>query len=327
MREEIMDQGLRCLVPPELNNPEHFAEVDEFLRKQRDGEVVRKVVPRMTKDGLIFDAEITSSAIFDASGSVVGYAAVVRDVTEVRRVDEENQEVVANLRRLNESKNEFLAVVAHDLRTPLAVISGFAETLKESWKEIDTEQRVELLGRIAVNARDLAERVEQDLQVATSEAGMMRYTKAPFDLAALIELTVLELGGVTPGSRFSINVPDDLPLASGDVNRQKQILVNLLSNAIKFSPQDSPIEINAKRVGDMLEVTITDRGVGIDASDLGSVFEKFTQLVQPSGSTAKGAGLGLYISKSMVEAQGGTMRAASERGKGSAFSYTIPIAN
>jgi signal transduction histidine kinase len=105
-----------------------------------------------------------------------------------------------------------------------------------------------------------------------------------------------------------------------------QILTNLLTNAVKFSADDSVVSVAARRVGDMLEISVTDHGLGMDQDDTVRVFEKFSQLLQPGGRSARGSGLGLFITKAMVEAQGGSIRVESSKGEGSKFSYTIPVA-
>jgi PAS domain S-box-containing protein len=274
------------------------------------------VVTLVRKDGSRTVIETAMKPI--GSPTNTQFIAIVRDVTE-------RQETLKELRQLNRDKDEFLAVVAHDLRTPLAVVSGFAETLLENWDAIPEDQKLHLLGRITQNARALAERVGQDLMTASVQSGRLRYDIAPFDLLSLIELTTLELEGTTTKGRFQIDVPTDLPPALGDQNRQKQILMNLLSNAIKFSTEDEPIRIAARQVDDMIEVRVTDRGLGVSAEDLELIFEKYTQLVQPRVS-ASGAGLGLFIARSMVGAQGGTMHAESERGVGTTLVYTIRVA-
>jgi signal transduction histidine kinase len=130
-----------------------------------------------------------------------------------------------------------------------------------------------------------------------------------------------------PGRRFRVVAEPDLPPGLADENRQLQILQNLLTNAAKFSAADSTVEITIRRDGDEIVVHVRDDGIGIAADGLTRLFRPFARLLPREGAASKGTGLGLYIAKALVEGQGGQLWVDSEEGRGSTFSYTVPVAD
>lgn len=130
--------------------------------------------------------------------------------------------------------------------------------------------------------------------------------------------------GANGDRRFELIAPDQLPLVLGDEERQMQILANLISNAVKFSPAEEPVVVELFRIGDTVKVSVTDRGTGIAKDDLSKLFQKSGRLYRPGDERRPGNGLGLYICKTLVEAQGGRIWCDSSTDQGSTFSYTIP---
>jgi two-component system, NtrC family, sensor histidine kinase KinB len=160
--------------------------------------------------------------------------------------------------------------------------------------------------------------------VSGLESGAFSYDIQPVDLAEIVYRTVGAARDSSSRDRFEVSVQEGLPCASGDPSRQTQILNNLLSNAMKFSPPDTPIHVTVTREDHYLRVSVSDQGPGIAAEHHDRLFERFFRLTQ--GRRVKGSGLGLYITKGLVEGQGGKVFVESEAGKGATFSYTVPIA-
>ncbi|MFP5321174.1 MAG: protein kinase domain-containing protein [Acidimicrobiia bacterium] len=245
---------------------------------------------------------------------------------ELRDAYGREQEIAERLRRLDQFKTELVAITAHDLRTPLAIILGFAQTLTDWGDRIPPDERDALLHRIASNTRRLSEFVENLLQFARIESDELVVAQDPVDLGALVRRTVSELAGHDPDRTFVVDVDDDLPTVVADEARQWQILLNLLSNAAKHSPLEAPITVTARRRGDVVEVSVADEGAGIPAGELSKLFGKFTRVDPMAGTKqAMGTGLGLYICRSLVEAHGGTIRVDSRPGEGTTFAYDVPI--
>jgi signal transduction histidine kinase len=238
---------------------------------------------------------------------------------------EDERETTARLRELDALKNEFVGVVAHDLRSPMTVIAGYVDTVLQRWDDLPDEMKRDLLGVASRNTKRLSVLVEDVLQVARIESGDFPYEIAPFDLGALVCRTVDEMNAARDDRNVVADVPADLPTALGDEDRQWRVLTNLISNAQKFSPPEYPIRVSVSVAGDLLEVRVSDRGPGIPPEDLPRLFGKFSRLATPSGGE-KGTGLGLYICRALVEAQGGEIGADSHVGTGTTLRYTVPRA-
>ena len=235
---------------------------------------------------------------------------------------EDQRELVRQLEEVARLRNEFLASASHDLRNPVAVMCGVAEVLEARWNEIDEDRKMKMLGSLARSARIVQQLLQRDLDIALIETGELHYEIEPFDLVRLVEDVLEGFDQSDAGRSFVFDHPPDLPQALGDVRRQTQILHNLVSNAVKFSPEGSTITVQLTRGDGDLQVTVSDQGSGISEADRALLFRRLSRL----GSSQPGTGLGLYMAKSMVEAQGGRIWAESSPGAGSRFSYTVPVA-
>ena len=246
------------------------------------------------------------------------FVVALRDVTD-------HQRAIEQLEEISHLKDDFVAMVSHDLRSPLAAIAGFADTLRHSWDKLDEPSRDNALQRISQSAYRLESFIEAILQVSQIESGEFRYSIQAFDLRQVVESTAEEFRQAFPTTPLDVDIGTDLPPALGDPQRQWQILLNLFTNAAKFSPEGAPVRVEVERAGNEIQVAVRDNGSGIDKEDRERIFEKFSRLEGPKAGHAKGAGLGLFICKQMIEAQGGQIHVEGEPGGGSAFVYTMPI--
>jgi PAS domain S-box-containing protein len=234
---------------------------------------------------------------------------------------EEHASAVRHLEQLDALKNEFLAVISHDMRTPLSVIAGFAEQLKNRWSELADREKLESVEMILRNSRNISRLVEEGLEIARIESGRFEYQSRPVALEDEVERIVADLPRVD-ADRIHVSAECGLPQVRCDPNRHWHILMNLLSNALKFSPPETPVDLILTRRESVVQVSVRDHGPGIEPSDLPKLFQKFTRVGRQRATP--GNGLGLYISKAMIEAQGGHMRVESAPGRGSTFVYTLP---
>ena len=253
---------------------------------------------------------------------LLAHTAAVTQAVQNILLFERQRDVVARLEELARLKNEFLANVSHDLKNPMSVVSGVAEVLQSSWDAIEPERRSQMLGTLVRNARTMRDMLQRDLDAALVSSGELVYEIEPFDLVEIVRGVVSGFQDAEPDRPFTLDTGPDIPPALGDAQRQTQILFNLLSNAVKFSGSGSPVAIEVKRVGDLLHVSVADRGPGIDAAGREVLFERLSRL----DTVKPGTGLGLYIARGMVESQGGTIEVESEPGQGTRFTYTVPIA-
>jgi signal transduction histidine kinase len=233
---------------------------------------------------------------------------------------------LARQRQLDQLKSDFVGMVAHDLRAPITVIAGFAELMSRDWHDLTDDERTKYFDLITSNVHNLSRLVEDVLEVAEVDAGKFHLEIQPFDLGRLVEQTVMELSAAHAPRRLEVQVAGGLPTALGDEGRNRQILTNLVTNALKFSPDGADVSISVSVDDSTLAVSVSDRGVGIPAEDMKRLFERFSRLPSSRQAKAKGTGLGLYICKQLVEAQGGRISVHSVPGLGSTFRYTIPHA-
>ena len=248
----------------------------------------------------------------------------LHDVTTIKSAELLLKQAVGRLEEVNKLKNEFVGMVVHDMKTPLTIITGFAQTLQRNWDELPDARKKQLLARLERRASELDRMVGDTLQVARIEANQFDYRTEPFDLAAMVRRTVDAIKVVSPRAQLVLKLPNRVPLAMGDEGRYVQVLTNLLSNAIKYGQDPPSIEVEVTEVGKMLRVSVSDDGAGIIAEELPNLFKKYSRLRQHEN--VAGTGLGLYICKRMVEDQKGRMWAESRPGEGSRFSFTVPTA-
>ncbi len=316
-RDEMLGQPVELLVPSRFH-----AVFSSYMNHFLANPVVREMgaggeLYGRRKDGHEFSVEIRLSPIETADGVLV--ASTIRDVTD-------HKQMIRRLEEMNELRNEFVAVVAHDLRSPMTSISGYAQELLNEWDATEDAEKIEFLKIIVRNTEHLAEFVKDVLQVARIETGEYTYDIRPFDIRSLVQRALDETASASDGQRFEFTVSGDIPPVLGDEDRLWQVLTNLLSNAVKFSPADEPIVVGLSCIDNSVQVAVTDRGIGIANEDQPKLFTKFGRVPNPGVLKASGNGLGLYICKTLVEAQGGRIRCESSPGRGSTFIFTIPIA-
>jgi len=219
---------------------------------------------------------------------------------------------------------EWNKIIRHDLRSPLTVINGFASTMQTAWDELPDAKKLEMVEAIARGANAMSKLLANMETVDNVEAGIKTDIAHPMDLGSFVEQVVADVVG--HGRRLVVtNIADDLPRGLGDEASQRRVLSNLLENAFKFSPDDTAVEVTVEQIDDALRVTVRDFGPGITECDKAKLFQRFSRLESPDGRKISGSGLGLYICKALVEAQGGRIWVESTLGEGAAFRYTVPV--
>ncbi|WP_217593928.1 ATP-binding protein [Cohnella sp. GbtcB17] len=242
---------------------------------------------------------------------------------QVERHAEELERKSIRLTELDKLKDDFLANTSHELRTQQNGIIGIADTLARGAAGPGGEQLGDQLQMIAVSGKRLAHMVDDILDISKLRHGDLRLHREPVALAPLTGVVTALVAPLArdKGLRVIVDIADDAPLVFADENRVQQVLFNLIGNAIKYTAA-GVVRVTAKAVGDELHVAVADTGVGIDPRELPRLFEPFEQ----GEASLRGAGLGLPLARKLVELHGGSLSCVSEPGKGSVFTFTLPIA-
>ncbi len=218
---------------------------------------------------------------------------------------------------------EIIATVSHELRSPLTSIKGFTSLLLSRWDDIADERKRELLEAVRHDADRVTRMLSELLDISRLESGRLHLSPRPLLVGPLIDSVVAKVAMVEPDLDVVVQVADDVPEVTADADKVEQVLTNLVENAAKYA---SPIgmRITASVADDDgVVVAVADRGEGIPAEDLPRVFERFYRREE---GRPTGTGLGLWISRGLVEAHGGTLTATSVEGEGSTFAFTLPAA-
>ena len=243
------------------------------------------------------------------------------------RLFNEIQDKSMQLEVANRHKSEFLANMSHELRTPLNAIIGFSEVLQERMFGEMNEKQDEYINDIHGSGKHLLSLINDILDLSKVEAGRMELELASFDLPSAVDnaLTLIKERAGRHGIELASVVDPAVSGIYADERKFKQILLNLLSNAVKFTPEGGRISVASRAVGSMIEVGVTDTGIGIAPEDCDAVFEEFRQVGTDYTKKAEGTGLGLALTRKFVELHGGKIWVTSVVGKGSTFTFTLPV--
>ena len=258
---------------------------------------------------------LTEAIMRDAAGAILGRIFAFRDVSSERAVEQ--------------LKSDFVATVSHELRTPLTSIYGFAETLLRQDVAFAEAERTTFLGYIASESERLIGIVDDLLNVARLEAGMVGIATAPVDVAAVVRRTVaaFEEAARANGHRFELDLPEGPLEADADDARLEEVMAHLVDNAVKFSPDGGTVTIAARRRGDAVEVRVEDEGLGISPGDRQRIFTKFVRGEAGPLASTQGTGVGLFLARGLLAAMGGRIWVESEEGAGSSFAFELPVSN
>jgi PAS domain S-box-containing protein len=320
--KEMIGRPIRTIIPADRQSEE-----DEVLARIRRGERVDHFdTLRCHKNGALVPISLTVSPILDADGIVVGASKIARDVSERKQAEAERARLLLIAQDASRLKDEFLATLSHELRTPLNAILGYTRMIRSGLVTEDKMQRA--LDTIERNATSLTEIIEDVLDVSRIISGKLRLNVRSVDLPSLIRegLDTVRPAAELRGIRIeSILDSGDAPVF-GDPERLQQVLWNLISNAVKFTERGGRVQVRLERVNSHVELVVSDTGIGIAPEFLPHVFERFRQADAGMTREHGGLGLGLAITRHLVEMHGGTIEVSSGgRGMGSTFTIKLPL--
>jgi signal transduction histidine kinase len=244
----------------------------------------------------------------------------------VNRMNDELRRVYSELETASRHKSEFLANMSHELRTPLNAILGFSQVLQQKlFGELNSKQE-EYVEDILSSGNHLLSLINDVLDLSKVEAGQIELEVAPFSMREAVERGVVMVRerASQNGVALAAEIGSEVQLVQGDERRIRQVLFNLLSNAVKFTPAGGRIDVKAARVGEEIQVGVADTGPGIASEDVDRIFEEFHQ-TEVGASQREGTGLGLTLSKRLIELHGGRIWVESELGNGSRFVFALPV--
>jgi PAS domain S-box-containing protein len=282
------------------------------------------------KNGSVVWVDLSVVLLRDADGKPRHFVADAVDTTRRKLAEAEIKRQNAELAELNELKNQFLGMAAHDLRNPLTVVNMASSFLLDSSsKVLSAKQKGEFIRRINSNGEFMLKLINDLLDVAKIESGRLDLEYATGDLCGLIEenLTMNRMLAEKKGIRLDFAPECGLPPLRFDRGKVEQVLNNLIGNALNYSAPGTTVTVRAERVDGSVVVSVQDQGPGIPADELGHLFKPFSRTSVQSTAGEKSTGLGLAISRKIVDGHGGRIWAESEVGRGSTFSFSLPGAD
>jgi two-component system CheB/CheR fusion protein len=259
----------------------------------------------------------------------------IEDITERREIEtglekahEELKDLAVELKRAARVKSEFLANMSHELRTPLNSINGFSEVLFDETFGPLNEKQKQYVNNVLTSGKHLLLLINQILDMAKVEAGKMKLTLSSLSMKSLLNDISLLVADMVAKKRIvmELEIAENMPNIEADDLKVKEIIYNLLSNAVKFTPEGGKIGMRAKQLGSEIEVVVWDTGVGIAAENMGKIFEGFFRVDTPYSRVTEGTGLGLPLSKKLVELHGGKFSVESKGlNQGTSVRFTLPI--
>ena len=329
-REEAVGRVLAATIIPPRFRQAHTDGLHRFLATGEGPMLNRRIeVTGLDRKGREFPVELTICPV--QWGATVGFTAFLRDITErkraeeeIRRAREEAEQAKEQAERANRAKSEFLSRMSHELRTPLNAVLGFGQLL-----EMDglNEEQQESVGQILKGGRHLLDLINEVLDIARIETGRIALSIEPVGVAEAVlgAVDLIRPLAAERGIKLGVEVPDSLGHVAADRQRLKQVLLNLLSNAVKYNRPGGSVAVRCAPIGPgEIRVEVTDDGPGIAPEYMGRLFMPFERLGAES-SGVEGTGLGLALSKRLVEVMGGRLEVETERGRGSTFSVSLPV--
>ena len=331
-RENVIGQQIDELIIPPALRARHREALALYLATGTASIVGKRVeLTAMRRGGSEFPVELSLTSISTKTKPI--FTAYIRDLTEQKQQEEirersrELEEQNLRIQEANRLKSEFLANMSHELRTPLNAVIGFAEVLVDGKAGHVNAEQQEYLNDILTSGHHLLQLINDVLDLAKIEAGRMELDPETFSIKAVAEEVCAIMRPIASQRNVTITLqtPANADAATLDLRKFKQILYNLLSNAVKFSHDDGEVKVAiGVDTQQQMQIQVNDSGIGIKKDDLPRIFREFEQLDSGAARRFPGTGLGLALTKRIIELHKGSIKVQSEFGKGSTFSITMP---
>lgn len=305
--QEMVGESIMKLIPTDRAEEEPM-----ILSRLKNGERVEHFETiRVTKFNKLIHVSLTISPIKDKQGKIIGLSKIARDITD---------------KKLEEAKkNDFIAMVSHELKTPLTSIRTYIQVLLAQSKKDDDAFKINALTRTDIQAKKMTSMITDFLSLARLEEGKISMNKERFELYKLIDDVAADAQFLTTTHEIVIDHCEDVSVLA-DRDKIGQVLINLLSNAVKYSPKGGKITVGCQKNGDDIKVFVTDEGVGINSEDKKRLFEKFYRIRDEKIKTVSGFGIGLYLVSEILRYHNSVIKVDSTEGVGSTFYFSLKLA-
>jgi signal transduction histidine kinase len=321
--EDVVDRG-RTIYRDDMSEPAYAEEAD-FLALGLRSRVVAPILSGAATIGAISVVRREPGSFRDGEIELLGLLGrLVGSAIQNIRAYEAERTTVEELRRLSALRADFVSLVSHELRSPMASVIGSARTLEQRWRELSPEQRESFLALIAHETSRLAELIGDVLDTSRIESGAFSYSFEDVDLARLVRDSAAAAEHGQDEVTVEAVVREPLPAVRGDRDRLRQVLVNLIDNAVKYSPPGDRVSVEAQQSDSRVVIEVRDRGPGISPEHQRLIFEKFGR-ADVAEHAKPGTGLGLFIARSIAEAHGGALEVRSAPGRGATFRLSLPL--
>ncbi len=291
------------------------AAVDAALQNEKPYSIDHRII---LPDGTERIVHEQAEVMFDDEGEPLRMVGTVHDVTERRRAEEQVKRALA-------VRNQFLSVASHELKTPVTLMKGYAQILEKRARQQGDSAALKPLVTINRQADRMGRLINDLLDVSRIESGRVKFDMHPFELGGAVEEVMHDVADSSPGFHLRMNKREGEAWVRGDRMRTQQVVTNLLTNAVKYSHERREIEVCLECRDGRALVTVTDYGIGIPESQQAEVFELYFRGANASTDNYGGLGLGLFISRSIIERHGGEIGVRSQEGRGSAFHFSLPL--
>ena len=304
-------EELKAVPTGDRYTAESYSEHEERKEKRKRGELVpsKYEISIVHRDGEV--RHLVVSRVEVTWNGERQFEAVYQDITERKQ--------------LEQLKDEFIGLVSHELRSPLTVITGAVNTVLTEGERLSTEETRQLLQDAALEADSLSHLLGNLLELSRVQADRLFLFTEPISVKNVVQGTIEKVRRQSSVHQFLVDLPEELRFVDADQLRLERVLYNLLENAVKYSPRGGEIRISVKPEDEQLVIGVSDQGIGISLSDQAKLFGPFQRVEESKLEGVKGLGLGLLVSRRLVEAHGGRIWLESEPGRGSTFFFTLPL--
>lgn len=316
--QEMLGKHISILIPKDRMEEEDLI----IERVKSDKSIAHFETIRITKDGLEVPISLTVSPIRDGKGRIIGASKIARDISVQKRSEAQLQKLYEDIQALNSKKDEFIGMASHELKTPVTSIDAFLQLVQRS--QLLEQRDKELVSKARTQVGRLTSLIADLLDVTKIQTGKMAYTFTGFDFTGVLKDVIEVMQQNHPSHQISLYSDIDMLHIFADKQRIEQVVINLISNAIRYAPNTHEMVIRQSVNDQYLKLSVQDFGPGIDPSEQAEIFSRFYQVKRSNGN-ASGLGIGLYISKEIVDRHQGRIWVESTPGEGATFSIELPL--